>query len=96
MTSENAMTVENTTNERQGAPSETADGQAGLLQRVMKRVARALRERAGAPKQLRLLETLSCGGRRQVQLIEVEGCRYLAGGSADCIHVLLPLGGDRP
>lgn len=47
-----------------------------------------------AARRLRITETLSLGEKRFVSILEVEGMRYLIGGSADTIQLLATLQGQ--
>lgn len=71
----------------QAAPSE-ARGLAGWVLKMMKNRS-YLRE--VAERQMRLEETLSLGGKRQLLLVSCAGERFLVGGSMESIEVIVPV-----
>lgn len=65
-----------------------APGLAGWVLRMM-RGRGYLRE--AAERQMRLEETLSLGGKRQLLLISCAGERFLVGGSMESVEVIVPV-----
>ncbi len=47
-------------------------------------------------KQMRIVETLSLGGKRQLMLIECAGESFLVGGGLDNVHTIVRVQGQRP
>jgi Flagellar biosynthesis protein, FliO len=41
-------------------------------------------------KEMRLVETLSLGGKRQLMLVECGGARYLVGGGFEAVQTIVP------
>ena len=51
-------------------------------------------QRTKPARRMRVLESLACGGKAQLLLIEVDGKSFLAAGGADALHTLLALPGE--
>jgi len=47
-------------------------------------------------KEMRLLETLSLGGRRQLMLVECGGERFLVGGGAESVETIVQVAMQKP
>jgi flagellar biogenesis protein FliO len=59
-------------------------------------VLRTLRKRrVTARREMRMVECLSLGGRRQLMLVECSGERYLVGGGADTVETIVHVGGPQ-
>lgn len=63
----------------------------GLAGWVLGLIARRRETRDG--RQLRVLETLSLGGHRQILLISCNGEQFLVGGGADRVDAIVPVAG---
>lgn len=74
------------TREQAGQPE--VEGLAGWVLRMMRNRS-YLRE--AAERQMRLEETLSLGGKRQLLLVSCAGERFLVGGSVDSVEVIVPV-----
>jgi flagellar biogenesis protein FliO len=46
---------------------------------------------ASGPAPLRLVSRLALGGRKSLSLVEVDGVRFLVGGGADSVTVIVPI-----
>lgn len=49
---------------------------------------------AAAERPLRLVSQLALGGKRSVSLIEVDGIRFLVGGGAETVTIIVPIPGS--
>ena len=47
--------------------------------------------RAVSQSEMKLIETLALGGKRQLQLVSCDGERFIVGGGVDCIHSIVRL-----
>lgn len=66
-------------------------GVAGMALRALQRLrSQGTRER----RQLRVIESLALGGKRQLMLVECAGAKYLIGGGVDSVHSIVPLRHD--
>ncbi len=61
------------------------DSVAGWVMAALRRWQR----RAAEPRQMRVIETLALGGRRQLQLIACGTERFLVAGGAESVHAIL-------
>ena len=79
--------------EMQTMPGVGPDGLAGWVLRLL-RVWRS--QRLTASRQLRLVETLPLGGKRQVMLVMCDGERFLVGGGSDSVQTIVRVRADGP
>jgi flagellar biogenesis protein FliO len=70
-----------------------SDGLAGWVLRLLG-VWRS--QRLTASRQLRLVETLPLGGKRQVMLVMCDGERFLVGGGSDSVQTIVRVSADGP
>ena len=74
------------------APSALADRRGGLPGWLRALWERILRVSRGAPKRLRLCESLPLGERRFVAVVEFDQARFLVGGTPSSLVLLARLG----
>ena len=73
------------------APMVSASEMRGLAGWALGLLQRGSRERGTRQKQLRLLETLSLGGKKQLMLVECAGETFLIGGGVESVQTMVRL-----
>jgi len=73
--------------------STEAGNETSLLRRAGLRLLEVA-QRTRPARRMRVVESLACGGKAQLLLIEVDGKSFLAAGGADALHTLLSLPGE--
>ncbi|WP_187290274.1 flagellar biosynthetic protein FliO [Terriglobus saanensis] len=73
--------------------NDTSTASLGLLRRVGLRLLEVA-HRARPARRMRVVESLACGGKAQLLLVEIDGKSFLAAGGTDAVHTLLALPGE--
>jgi hypothetical protein len=76
------------------ARTDTITPSPGILRRAGLRLLKAAHLTTHPARRMRLVESLTCGGKMQLLLVEVDGRSFLAAGGAEAIHTLVALPGE--